>query len=97
MFFKIGILKNFAISTFVVVTLFLIKLVNKVNKVNDFIKKETPTQMFCCEYCEIFKNSSFYRTPTVAASVRDFLMKTFVEFEKIFCTEVTTRPLHVQS
>ena len=27
-----------------------------------FIKKETPTQLFSCEYCEIFKNSFFYRT-----------------------------------
>ena len=30
--------------------------------------KETPTQVFSCEYCEIFKNSFFYRTPLVAAS-----------------------------
>ena len=75
----------------------LIKFVNKVNKVKNFIKKGTATQMFSCEYCEIFKFRSFYRTPTVAASVRDFFMKTFVEFEKIFCTKVTTRPLHVQS
>ena len=28
-----------------------------------FIKKETATQMLSCEYCEIFKNSFFYRTP----------------------------------
>ena len=31
--------------------------------------KETPTQVFFCEYCEIFKNSYFHRTPRVAASV----------------------------
>ena len=24
--------------------------------------------MFCCEYCEFFKNNFFYRTPPVAAS-----------------------------
>ena len=24
--------------------------------------------MFSCEYCETFKNSSFYRTPLMAAS-----------------------------
>ena len=29
--------------------------------------KETPTHLFSCEYCEIFKNS-FLRTPRVAAS-----------------------------
>ena len=37
--------------------------------------KETPalfkrdsTQVFSCEYCEILKNTFFYRTPLVAAS-----------------------------
>ena len=29
--------------------------------------KETLTQVFSWECCEIFKNSFFYRTPTVAA------------------------------
>ena len=45
--------------------------------------KETPTQMFSCEYCEIFKNSFCYRTPPVAASVEskseiDETLKTFL-------------------
>ena len=31
--------------------------------------KETPAQVFSCEYCEIFNNSFFYRTPLVAATV----------------------------
>ena len=31
-----------------------------------FLKK-TPKQVFYCEYCEIFKNSCFYRTSPVAA------------------------------
>ena len=31
--------------------------------------KETQTQVFSCEYCEIFKNSFFYRAPPVTASV----------------------------
>ena len=34
----------------------------------NFIKKETPAQVFSCRYCEIFKNSFFFRTPPVAAS-----------------------------
>ena len=34
------------------------------------LKKRLPTQMFPCEYCEIFKNSFFYRTPRVAASAQ---------------------------
>ena len=58
MFFKIGVLINFAIFTgkHRRWTLFLIKL--------QFFRpatlsKETPTQVFSCEYCDIFKNSSF--------------------------------------
>ena len=31
--------------------------------------KETSTQVFFCEYCGIFTNSTFYRTPPVAAFV----------------------------
>ena len=34
-----------------------------------FIKKETLAQVFSCEFCEISKNTFFYRTPLVAASV----------------------------
>ena len=34
-----------------------------------FIKKETLAQMFYCEFCEIFKNIFFYRTPLVAVSM----------------------------
>ena len=35
---------------------------------SNFIKKETVTQVFFCEFCKIFKNTFFYRTPLVAAS-----------------------------
>ena len=35
----------------------------------EIFEKETPRQVFSCEYCKIFKNSFFYRTPLVAASV----------------------------
>ena len=34
----------------------------------NFIKKETLAQVFSCEFCEISKNTSFYRTTLVAAS-----------------------------
>ena len=34
----------------------------------NFIKKETLAQVFPCEFCEIFQNTYFYRTPLVAAS-----------------------------
>ena len=31
-------------------------------------KKEALTQVFSCEFCEVFKNTFFYRAPPVAAS-----------------------------
>ena len=31
-------------------------------------QKETPTEVFFCEVCEIFENMSFYRTPLAADS-----------------------------
>ena len=34
-----------------------------------FIKKEIVVQMFSCEFCEIFRNTFFYRIPSVAAPV----------------------------
>ena len=37
-------------------------------KVCNFIKKVTPTQVFSCQYYEIFKNSFFYWTLPVAAT-----------------------------
>ena len=64
------LLKNFTISTeknTCVRVSFLTKLQC------NFIKKETLTEVFSCKYCEIFKNSFFYRTPPVAASV-EFLI-----------------------
>ena len=33
------------------------------------LKKETLAQVFSCEFCEIFKNTFFYRIPPVAASI----------------------------
>ena len=35
----------------------------------NFIKKETLAQVFSCEFCEIFKNTFYYRTPLIVASV----------------------------
>ena len=34
----------------------------------NFILKKTLAQMFSCDFCEIFKNTYFFRTPLVAAS-----------------------------
>ena len=50
---------------------FLIKLQASCN----FIKKETLAQVFSCEFCEICKNTFFYRTPLGSAS--DFHSLTF--------------------
>ena len=33
-----------------------------------FIKKETPTQLFFCEYHKMFEKNLFYETPPVAGS-----------------------------
>ena len=59
MFFKIGVVKNFAIFSGKQLSksLFLIKL--------ELYFKETPAQDFSCEYCKIFKNSNFYGTTLV--------------------------------
>ena len=38
-------------------------------KACDFIKKQTPTQVFSCEYCEIFKSTYFDGHLQTAASV----------------------------
>ena len=47
--------------------------VNFLNKVTGLrsatlLKEETPIQVFSCEFCEIFKNTFFCRTPPVAVS-----------------------------
>ena len=34
----------------------------------NFIKKETLAQVFSCEFCEVSKNTFFYRIPLVTAS-----------------------------
>ena len=67
MFFKIGVLTNFTNFTgkHLYWNLFLIKL--QPLRLATLLK-ETPTQVFSCKICEIFRNTLFYRTPPVAAS-----------------------------
>ena len=50
-------------------------LVNKASglKTCNFIKKKIPTHVFSYEYCDVFQNSFFYRTPPAAASVKTYL------------------------
>ena len=49
----------------------------------NFIKKETLAQVFSCEFCEISKNTFFYRTPLEAASenLLDFIMAKYFKLE----------------
>ena len=65
LFFKIGVLKNFANFTgeHLCWSLFLTKFFTDVIK-------NTPTQVFSCEISKIFKITFFHRTPPVAASVK---------------------------
>ena len=69
MFSKIGILKNLAnfIGKHQCWSIFLMKF--QAWRPATLIK-ETPTRVFSCEICEIFKNTAFYRTPPVAASAQ---------------------------
>ena len=66
MFFKIDSLKSFAIFTgkHLCWGLFLIKL--HTFRPATFLKRDSNTGVSCA-YCEIFKNSFFYRNPLVAA------------------------------
>ena len=65
-----GAPKNFAKFTrkHLCQSLFLINC----RPVCSFIKKETLAQAFSCQLFEIFKSTSSYKTPLVAASVRSF-------------------------
>ena len=65
---KIAVLKNFAIlvGKHLYRSLFLIKLLaiklqawRSATFLMQLFKKETPTKVFSCEYCEIFKNTYF--------------------------------------
>ena len=70
-FFKIGDLKHFTIFTGKILcwSLFLINLQAFWPATFLQLYCRTLTQVLSCEYCTIFKNSFFYRTPLVAASL----------------------------
>ena len=54
----------------------------------NFIKKETLSQVFTCEFSEIFKSTFFYGTPLVAAStfnLKSLLNQMFSDLQAIFC------------
>ena len=47
-------------------------LTNLQTEASNFIKKESLARVSSCEFCEIFKNTISYRTPSVAASISRF-------------------------
>ena len=53
-----------------------------------FIKKDTLAQVFPCEFCEISKNTLFYRIPLVAASV--FTTGVVLVYFNSFCCHAET-------
>ena len=63
MFFKIGVLKNFVIFTRKHLSWQSLFIKVAVLTGCNFIKKETPTQVFSCKYCEILRNSFFIFCP----------------------------------
>ena len=69
-----SVLKNFSNFTGKK-TPFLESLFNKVAglKACIFNNKETPTQVFSCEYCEIFKNSFFIEHLLFIIFFRNFM------------------------
>ena len=67
-FWKKGVLRYFA--KFTGKHLYQSLFINKVAGLTcNFIKKESLAQVFSCEFCKISKNTFFYRTPQVAASI----------------------------
>ena len=54
------------------------------SKAYNFIKKESLAQVFSCKFCEISKNTFFYRTPPVAASENEHYYLTSVFIQKLF-------------
>ena len=75
MFFKIGVLKNFAIFTgkHLCWSLFLIKLIKGLKSCN-FIKKRLQHRFFPVNIAKFLSTAFFYRTLPVAASKDKFLI-----------------------
>ena len=49
---------------------------------SNFIKKETMTQVFSCEYWDIFKSNFIYRIPTVDDSAKNRFIFCLTEFHE---------------
>ena len=71
-----GVLRNFEKFTgkHLCQSLFFSKVAGVACK---FFQKEALAQVFSCEFCEISKNTFFYRTPLVAASGKCKVMRSY--------------------
>ena len=72
--YKKGVLRNFAKFTG--------KHLRQSLWACNFIKKDSLTQVFSCEFCEISKNRIFYRTPQVAVFL---FLRHFENLSTMFC------------
>ena len=72
---------------------------NKVAGSRNFIKKETLAQVFSCEFCAIFKNIVFHRTPPATASAASASlkskMKLFVLVHRVIAVSLMSRAPHL--
>ena len=68
-FLKKSVLKNFANFTEKNLCWILFLIMQQAFR-SPTLLKETPTQLFSCKICDIFKNTFSYREPLVAASVQ---------------------------
>ena len=77
-----GVLKNSA--KFTGKHLFQSLFFNKVaGGACNFIKKESLAQVFLCEFCEISKNTFFYRTALVAAFGSYVIFVMFIQYFQV--------------
>ena len=82
-----GVLRNFAKFTGIHLcqSIFLNKVAGLRPKACNYIKKETLAQVFACEFCEIFNNFFFKKTPLSAASgITWMIMDYFSMNQKLF-------------
>ena len=61
-------MKFLALTSYLLARITLTLMSSFADLVCNFIKKESLAQMFSCEFCEISKNTFFYRTFQMAAS-----------------------------
>ena len=70
----------------------VLKKIYKIHRKNP-IQKETLAQVFSCEFCEIFKNTYFYRTPlTVVSVVSDTTTPRLVQFPSLSAQVLVKKP-----